>query len=154
MPPDTQHSMSGMSRNKYCVYPYAIIPKIFFCISRRRYLPPRGAKDASQGAGICSAATCGKFKPMRQDQIAAAIRHDLLRDDDDKSIDAIKCVSCKRGMIPRNGNRFCSERCRLWYDAGNPGHAQDWRQPKPSFRVAGWKVIAASRGEGVEQIPS
>jgi endogenous inhibitor of DNA gyrase (YacG/DUF329 family) len=27
------------------------------------------------------------------------------------------------------GNRFCSERCRDYYDAGNPGDAQDWLRP-------------------------
>jgi hypothetical protein len=79
---------------------------------------------------------------MRQKQIAAAIRRDLLRNDYDKTADAIKCFSCGRGITRRLGNQFCSERCRAWYDAGNPAHSQDWRRPKPSFGVAEWKVIA------------
>jgi hypothetical protein len=83
---------------------------------------------------------------MRQEQIASAIRRDLLHVDDDKGGDAVKCVSCGRGMTRRCGNRFCRDRCRTWYDAGNPGHAQDWRQPKPCFGIAGWKVIAGSPG--------
>jgi hypothetical protein len=90
---------------------------------------------------------------MRQEQIAAAIRRDLLRDYDDKCSDAIRCGSCGRGMTRRRGNLFCSECCRTWYDAGNPGHAQDWRQPKPSFGIAGWKVIAGSPGVEVGSDP-
>jgi hypothetical protein len=79
---------------------------------------------------------------MRQEQIAAAICRDLLRHDDDKSTDAVKCFSCGRGMTNRVDKRFCCERCRVWCDDGNPGHAQDWRQPRTSFGVARWKVIA------------
>jgi hypothetical protein len=31
------------------------------------------------------------------------------------------------------GARFCSDGCRDYYDAGAPGHAQDWRQAKPDY---------------------
>jgi hypothetical protein len=90
---------------------------------------------------------------LRQEQIAAAIRRDLLRDYDGKGSDAIRCVSCGRGMTRRRGNPFCSECCRAWYDAGNTGHAQDWRQPNPSVGVVGWKVIAGSPGVEVGSDP-
>jgi hypothetical protein len=62
---------------------------------------------------------------VRRSEIAAVIERDLLRDDDDKGSDAIKCFSCGYGMVYR-GSRFCSRRCRDWYDTGNPGYAQDW----------------------------
>jgi hypothetical protein len=62
---------------------------------------------------------------MRRDQIAAVIERDLLRADDGKRSDSIECFACGRGMTYR-GNRFCSRRCREWYDDGNPGHAQEW----------------------------
>jgi hypothetical protein len=60
---------------------------------------------------------------MRRDEIAAVIERDLLRVDDGKPNDAIVCFSCGRGMTYR-GSRFCSKRCRDWYDTGNPGYPQ------------------------------
>jgi hypothetical protein len=38
------------------------------------------------------------------------------------------CFMCGRGMICR-GTRFCSDRCRDYYDTGVPGCEQDWRHP-------------------------
>lgn len=32
------------------------------------------------------------------------------------------------------GNRFCSDRCRDFYNSGAPGYDHDWRQPKIGYR--------------------
>jgi hypothetical protein len=41
------------------------------------------------------------------------------------------------------GNRFCSDRCRAYYDNGAPGHHQDRLRSKPDYYgITGWKVIA------------
>jgi hypothetical protein len=83
---------------------------------------------------------------MRQSQIAAVIERDILRDDAGKQSNSVQCFACGRGMTYR-GRRFCAgERCRRWFDAGNPGHAQDWLRPKIDYHgIAGWKVIAGPR---------
>jgi len=44
-----------------------------------------------------------------------------------------ECFVCERGMVYR-GTRFCSARCRDWYDAGNPAHQEityRWRDGRP-----------------------
>jgi hypothetical protein len=60
---------------------------------------------------------------MKQAAIAAVIERDLLRREDSPTIDITKCFSCGYSMIYRS-NRFCSERCREWFDAGNPSYEQ------------------------------
>jgi hypothetical protein len=73
----------------------------------------------------------------------------------------IDCFSCGRSMVDR-GPRFCSVRCRDWFDAGNPPYepldtgrlyGATWRHvagphpgylPKP-LRMAG-KLTEAGRG--------
>jgi predicted nucleic acid-binding Zn ribbon protein len=69
---------------------------------------------------------------MKTAAIAAAIERDLLRADDAPSTNIVTCFSCGFSMTYR-GSRFCSDRCRDWYDVGNPGCDQDWlrqtRQP-------------------------
>jgi hypothetical protein len=78
---------------------------------------------------------------MKQSDIAAVIERDLLRVDARPPNNTVQCFSCGYGMICR-GSRFCSDRCREWYDVGNPGFAQDWLERK---RTA-WRVIAGPRG--------
>jgi hypothetical protein len=70
---------------------------------------------------------------MRQSDIAAVIERDLLRSDSEQPTNTTKCFSCGYGMVYR-GNRFCSDRCRNWYDAGNPGDEQGWLRHKPTYR--------------------
>jgi hypothetical protein len=70
---------------------------------------------------------------MRRSDIAAVIKRALLREDNKTAANITDCFSCGRGMMYR-GNRFCSDRCRDWYDAGNPGHGQDWLQAKIIYR--------------------
>jgi hypothetical protein len=60
---------------------------------------------------------------MKQAAIAAVIERDLLRGESAPAIDITKCFSCGYSMVYR-GNRFCSERCREWFDAGNPSYEQ------------------------------
>jgi predicted nucleic acid-binding Zn ribbon protein len=47
--------------------------------------------------------------------------------------DISECVVCGHGMLYR-GSRFCSDRCREFYDTGAPGHLEDWRQPRVVYR--------------------
>jgi hypothetical protein len=61
--------------------------------------------------------------------------------------DITRCYMCGFGMLYR-GSRFCSDRCRDVYDAGEPGHEQDWlHRPKPeSLPLMELKVIAGPPG--------
>jgi hypothetical protein len=80
---------------------------------------------------------------MKQSAIAAVIERDLLHSDAGKpSIDITKCFSCGFSMRYR-GSRCCSERCREWFDTGNPGYDQDWLYRQPS---GPWRVIAGPPG--------
>ena len=84
---------------------------------------------------------------MREKDIANVIERDLLRADDGKpSTEVTKCFSCGYGLTYK-GSPFCSERCRDWYDAGNPGCDQDWLQRKASD--APYKVIAGPPGVAI-----
>jgi hypothetical protein len=61
---------------------------------------------------------------MKQSSIAAVIERDLLRvDTASPSIVITECFSCGYRMRYR-GPRFCSDRCREWFDAGNPSYEQ------------------------------
>jgi hypothetical protein len=75
--------------------------------------------------------------------LAAQIEADILRADDKSSADIAKCFSCGFNMVYK-GRRFCSDRCRQWYDDGNPGYDQAWRKAKKDG--APYKVIAGPLG--------
>jgi hypothetical protein len=47
-----------------------------------------------------------------------------------------------------NKGRFCSDRCRDWYDAGNAGYRQDWLQPTKveDVPLSDWRVVAGPPG--------
>jgi hypothetical protein len=87
---------------------------------------------------------------MKQAAIASAIERDLLRDDDAKPRTNIaECMSCGFTYAAKpNKGRFCSDRCRAWYDAGNAGYRQDWLQPTniEDVPLSGWRVIAGPPG--------
>jgi endogenous inhibitor of DNA gyrase (YacG/DUF329 family) len=55
---------------------------------------------------------------MKQSAIAAVIERDLLRSNDSPLITTVQCFSCGHGMTYRR-SRFCSDRCREWFDAGS-----------------------------------
>ena len=82
---------------------------------------------------------------MKNTGLAAVIEHDLLRDEKVSRDYITKCCACGAGMI-YSGNRFCSDRCRDYYDAGNPGLSQDCLRPKPNYGITGWKVVAGPWG--------
>jgi hypothetical protein len=90
-----------------------------------------------------------KEKAMKQSEIASAIERDLLRrvDDGKSSADITKCFSCGYGMVYK-GRCFCSDRCCDWYNAGNPGYAQDWLRPRKieDTPLCDLKVTAGSPG--------
>jgi hypothetical protein len=73
-------------------------------------------------------------------RLAAALLADRNRTKSERT-DITKCFMCGVGMIYR-GNRFCSDGCRDYYDAGNPGHEQDWLRPKTNYGITGWRVVA------------
>jgi predicted nucleic acid-binding Zn ribbon protein len=70
---------------------------------------------------------------MKQSAIAAVIERNLLRSDERPSINITKCFSCGYTYVSKLGKRFCSDRCREWFDAGNPSYQQqqEWVR-KPS----------------------
>jgi hypothetical protein len=74
---------------------------------------------------------------MTKAALAAVIERDLLSDDEKSRVtETTSCFMCGIGMIDR-GSRFCSHRCRLYYDSGAPGYAQDYaRQPKIKYGMS------------------
>jgi hypothetical protein len=61
-----------------------------------------------------------------------------LRDYDDKGSDAIRCVSCGRGMTRRRGNLFCSECCRAGQHHIIRSDKCDKSKSPPRFLNGGW----------------
>lgn len=81
----------------------------------------------------------------RERRLAAALLADRKRNVPERT-DIGACFMCGRGMICC-GSRFCSDRCRTYYDSGPPGHAQDWLRLKIDYYgITGWKVIAGPPG--------
>src|SRR5262249_53309622 len=87
----------------------------------------RGSAPTRSDSRTAAVAAVGahKMRKMREKDIAALIERDLLKAHEAKTSNTIQCFSCGRGIIYK-ASRFCSQRCRDWYDGGNPGHAQDW----------------------------
>ena len=65
---------------------------------------------------------------MKTEQLAAALLADRNREVQERT-DITKCFMCGVSMLYR-GSRFCSDRCRDFYDLGEAGHEQDWRRPR------------------------
>jgi ribosomal protein L24E len=84
----------------------------------------------------------GREEIVRQSDIAAAIERDLLRSDGQPSIDIAKCFSCGYSMTYR-GSRFCSDRCREWFDAGNPSFEE--QRSRVVYRWRDGRSMQASR---------
>ena len=81
----------------------------------------------------------------RVKRLTEALLADRSRGETDRT-DITKCFMCGCGMLYR-GSRFCSDRCRDFYDAGAPGHEQDWLKSKPdNYGITGWKVVAGPPG--------
>lgn len=80
---------------------------------------------------------------MTAKSLATVIERDILKANDCSSPDTTKCFSCDHSILYR-GSRFCSDRCRAWYDDGNPGFDQDWLQPRKlaDAPLSDLKVIA------------
>ena len=76
----------------------------------------------------------------RVKRLTEALLADRSRGETDRN-DITKCFMCRTGMMYR-GSRFCSDRCRNFYDAGEP--EQDWlHRPKPEhLPLTELKVIA------------
>ena len=57
--------------------------------------------------------------------------------------DIVKCFMCGHSMLYR-GSCFCGDRCRGFYDSGDPAYEQEWLQPpNPEHApLAALKVIA------------
>jgi hypothetical protein len=86
---------------------------------------------------------------MRTAQLASALLADRNRVKTTRA-DITECFMCGVGMMYR-GNRFCSERCRDYYDAGNPGHAQTWRQPEVVYLDrSGNRMKPGAKGFGIQ----
>jgi len=80
----------------------------------------------------------------RVKRLTEALLADRSRGETDRN-DITKCFMCRTGMMYR-GSRFCSDRCRNFYDAGEP--EQDWlHRPKPeNLPLTELKVIAGPPG--------
>jgi hypothetical protein len=73
------------------------------------------------------------------ERLAAALLADRNREEKpDGRI--IACFICGYGFIKKNG-LFCSDKCRAWFDAGNPPLYNP-----ANYTLSGWRVIAGSPG--------
>jgi len=70
-------------------------------------------------------------KTERARRVAKLTKALLRKDEAPARDDIVECMSCGYTYVhkPSKG-RFCSDRCREWYDAGNPGFRQDWLKPR------------------------
>jgi hypothetical protein len=84
----------------------------------------------------------GELKMSRVKRLTEALLADRHRGETERT-DITKCFMCGFGMLYR-GSSFCSDRCRDFYDAGEPGHEQNWLHgPKTeSLPLTNLKVIA------------
>jgi hypothetical protein len=74
----------------------------------------------------------GPQQLSRTERLARALIADRNREAASRA-DISECFVCGHGMLCR-GSRFCSDRCREFYDTGAPGHFQHWRQPRVVYR--------------------
>lgn len=74
------------------------------------------------------------------ERLAAALLADRNRKTTERT-DIGACFMCARGMIYR-GSRFCSDRCRDYYDTGAPGCEQNWRQPDIAYTYRDGRPMA------------
>jgi predicted nucleic acid-binding Zn ribbon protein len=74
------------------------------------------------------------------ERLAAALLADRNRKTIERT-DIGACFTCARGVIYR-GSRFCSDRCRDYYDTGAPGCEQDWRQPDIAYAYLDGRPMA------------
>jgi hypothetical protein len=93
----------------------------------------------------------------RTDKLAAAIIADnerrAAKADDSKREPFAECFACGRGMTYR-GNRFCSTRCRDWYDAGNPSFTEQQEYTRRISQAPGpWRLIAGPPGAETPHMP-
>ena len=76
---------------------------------------------------------------MKTEQLAAALLADRNREVQERT-DITKCFICGYSMVYR-GSRFCSDRCREWFDAGN-NPVDNYE----NYSLTGWRVIAGPPG--------
>jgi hypothetical protein len=73
----------------------------------------------------------GPQQLSRTERLARALIADRNREAASRA-DISECFVCGHGMLYR-GSRFCSDRCREFYDTGAPGHLEDWRASRALF---------------------
>jgi hypothetical protein len=85
-----------------------------------------------------------EFTLSNTERLTAVLLADCQRETTRHNI--VKCWSCGHGYTYRRGElngNFCSVRCQDWYDAGNPGLAQEWLKPMIDWHsITGWRVVA------------
>jgi hypothetical protein len=79
-----------------------------------------------------------------------AITAEILRDRDrvPSSHNVVDCFACGRAFLYKgpsgdDSGRFCHQRCREWFDAGNPPYAP---VNVSSVPIRDWKVVAGPPG--------
>jgi hypothetical protein len=55
-----------------------------------------------------------------------------------------KCFSCGWSFVNKPSKKFCSQRCRDWYDDGNAGYLQ--AQQADIYDLRRWRVVAGPPG--------
>jgi hypothetical protein len=80
---------------------------------------------------------------MKTSDIAAVIERDLLAQPSATKSTAIPCFSCGYSFIPK-GSRFCSDRCRDWFDNGNLSYEQ---QEELARKPAAMSIICWGCGQ-------
>jgi predicted nucleic acid-binding Zn ribbon protein len=92
----------------------------------------------------------------RAEKLAVAILADnerIAAKTSDKRDDPLaECFSCGRGITYR-GSRFCSQRCREWYDAGNPSFSEQEQQKRKWDTSRPWRLTAGPPGAKMPHMP-
>src|ERR1700722_13424904 len=76
----------------------------------------------------------------RAERLAAALLEDRNRHEQKHDDRIIACFICGYRFIKKDG-RFCSDRCRDWFDAGNPAISNS-----DNYDLTGWRIIAGPPG--------
>jgi hypothetical protein len=81
-------------------------------------------------------------------KLADAIARDLLREVAESRPTVAKCFACGRGMVDR-GSRFCTDRCRQYYDAGFPTYDPHQARAVTTVPLGAWRIVAGPLGVNI-----
>jgi hypothetical protein len=84
----------------------------------------------------------------KMSKLAGAIARDLLHEMTESRTNVAKCFLCGRGMVDR-GSRFCTDRCREYYDSGFPTHDPHQARVVTTVPLEAWRIVAGPPGVNI-----